>query len=614
MLHGDLGLKGYSDPHEQYTNEQWTDEQCPYQTIPGQKPGSGAFATVHQAKSRNNFGPQQFFALKEIVVKNEDWLEDVRAEIRILKGLRHDNILALEEAFYSKADPCKVYLATLPWAPQSLYDFFWNLLETDPLHNYEWYVPGDLDQWPTIVFQCSRGLAYLHNEKIKHKDLKPHNILLLQEKNQEKNQKGEISIRPIIADFGISKNFESGGKTDSRGTHEFKAPEQFLPDQRSELHSDIWSLGCCFAFIWILLHSRKKGLADLWEKIMRSKRDERGFHTESNIKATHELLETSLTLPKDSGMSAFMQEFGALVKDMLNVKPSDRPEAWIIALRLIRLNRNWVKTSQLQLRITQVREAVRGGAGGLKKQIIEQRKRAPGQERPDTLTSLANLKSTMVNLKSTLFDEGPWKEVWRAIPKRREWKSFYTLRSQYLKRMEDADKLYAQVMQTKERAPEEVDSRELDDIANLASELSSKGWSEEAERFYLQVMELRRKVLGREDPSTFYSMDKLLEMYWRLNRPEEIELLTLPFVEMTNRVLGQEDPYTMFSMMYLAMFWRLRGDRDKGLQLAEETFERSKLILGTNNPLTLASLAILNELRKMSDLEPISPDQHASSG
>lgn len=523
MLQGDLGLKGYSEPHEQYTDEQYTDEQCPYQAIPGQKPGSGAFAKVYQAKIRNIIRLQQIFALKEILVKDEGWLKDVTEEIRILKPLRHPNILVLKEAFYSKLDPCTVYLATLPWAPQSLYDFFWNVLGPDRLHDDEWYVPGGLDQWPSIVFQCSWGLAYLHSEKIKHKDLKPHNILLHREKIQDKSQNGEIMIRPIIADFGLSKNFKPGGETNSYGTHEFMAPEQLRPDQRSELHSDIWSLGCCFAFIWILVHSGKKGLADLWEKIMRSNRDERGFHTESNRKATHELLETSLTLPKDPGMIAFMQEFGALVKDMLNVKSIERPEAWIIALRLIRLEKKWVETQQ-RLAIEKVLE----------------------QEHPNMLSSMVDLGSTSQDLKQ---------------------------------RMEDADKLYAQVIQTKQRAPEQVPHSELDAMANLASELSSQGLSEEAERFYLQVMELKKMVLGRDDRSTIHSMADLLRSYCDPERFEEIEILIPPLVDLRNTELEQEDPHALDTMTYLVGTWWVRGHIGKALQLMD-TLERSKLKLG----------------------------------
>jgi serine/threonine protein kinase len=253
---------------------------------------------VYLARGRTVSGPQQFFALKEIAMKNKDWLEDVVNEIKILRGLRHENILVLREAFYSDSDPRKAYLVTLPWAPQSLQNFFWDLLKGKTLHSYQWFLPGYVKPWPSIILQCSEGLAYLHLKGVKHKDLKPENILLL----QETNPLGTIRIRPIIADFGLSKTFEHGGNTDNRGTTVFKAPEQFVPNLPSELHSDIWSLGCCFACVWIFLYSGTEGLRGFWTKVIDSKPDERGFHTEANTKATHELLAKPSARPENPSL------------------------------------------------------------------------------------------------------------------------------------------------------------------------------------------------------------------------------------------------------------------------------------------------------------------------
>lgn len=322
MFRDGLGLKGYS----------LADEQCPYQIIQDEKPSRGGFATVYLARSRTSSSLKQLFALKEIVIRNEDLLKDVKEEIKILKGLRHPNILVLEQAFYSKEDPRKVYLATLPWAPQSLHIFFCNLLKTDRLDGCEWYVPGDLKPWSSIFMQCLYGLHYLHANGIKHKDLKPHNILL-----HQNNERGRPWICPIIADFGLSKNYIAGGLTDNRGTHEFMAPEQFQGGELSELSSDIWSLGCCFAFVWVLLHSGKQGLHDFWAKILDSEPLKRGFHTDSNIKATHELLEKSFTRSKDIDMIVFLPKFGDLVKKMLDVERSNRPGAYLAFVQYIAL-------------------------------------------------------------------------------------------------------------------------------------------------------------------------------------------------------------------------------------------------------------------------------------
>lgn len=80
------------------------------------------------------------------------------------------------------------------------------------------------------------ALAYLHGMQIRHRDIKPQNILV----------KGE---RVFLADFGVSLDWQTGsGSTtteDSAKTWLYCAPEvaQFMPRNSK---SDIWSLGCVF--------------------------------------------------------------------------------------------------------------------------------------------------------------------------------------------------------------------------------------------------------------------------------------------------------------------------------------------------------------------------------
>jgi serine/threonine protein kinase len=71
------------------------------------------------------------------------------------------------------------------------------------------------------------------------------------------------NVRPIIADFGISKEYVIGAKTTFQGTPQYLAPEQ-VAEESSTPQSDIFSLGCCFAWIQLILCSRpwEAGLED----------------------------------------------------------------------------------------------------------------------------------------------------------------------------------------------------------------------------------------------------------------------------------------------------------------------------------------------------------------
>jgi eukaryotic-like serine/threonine-protein kinase len=94
----------------------------------------------------------------------------------------------------------------------------------------------------TVVTLCIFGIQHLHKILIKHKDLKPANILLLDESS------GEIRnpmVRVIIANLRISKASTVGAPTSFDGTKQYMAPEQ-LAGESSTTKSDIFSLGACF--------------------------------------------------------------------------------------------------------------------------------------------------------------------------------------------------------------------------------------------------------------------------------------------------------------------------------------------------------------------------------
>jgi serine/threonine protein kinase len=344
---------------------EYFETESPYSKTPGGQGFHGQFIIVYKA-SRKREGnryistPLQTFAVKEIRSNSPNKLNAVKEEIKKLRGLAHPNILVLEEAYYYRSDPCTVFLATLPWAPVSLEIFLTGLRKRKSTPG--WYRPGHLEPWPSIIKQCLEGLNYLHNQPkpIKHKDLKPHNILLLEEIVPITRLP---QVRPIIADFGISKHWVSGGWTENLGTYVFKAPEQLSGDPDSSvLESDIWSLGCCFAFILALLHADVPCLIDLWRLVMgptnENKENENEGHEQQptgfvhNIAQVKEILHSTGSHSKQSRMVIFVNEFRELVNKMLEENQGLRQTAnaahtqWlevearlqILALSLPRIN------------------------------------------------------------------------------------------------------------------------------------------------------------------------------------------------------------------------------------------------------------------------------------
>lgn len=295
----------------------------------------GTYGRVYAAYSTQSIDAplgmaKQVYAIKEIKVQNSLHLERVQEEIKILRSLKHDNILILKEEFFDQQKPHIVHLVTRPWAPATLERVLkYSQRKNDPW--LWWYTPRRVDPWPEIVRECLEGLDFLHHESatrgsIKHKDLKPSNILLQEvpdvsgvfERNGER-----FRIRPIIADFGLSKQFVLGGTTDNLGTLAFKSPQQRRNDPETLLETDIWSLGCCFAFILVQLRSGQTKVDTLWKAIEQPK-ERSPFDQKGKL---FEILQEPCTITSPKDLVIFQQELHSLVTEMVEPEPKNRPYA-----------------------------------------------------------------------------------------------------------------------------------------------------------------------------------------------------------------------------------------------------------------------------------------------
>jgi serine/threonine protein kinase len=84
-----------------------------------------------------------------------------------------------------------------------------------------------------VIYQCAKGLDYVHRQGIIHRDLKPGNIML--------SNDGDVKIM----DFSIAHvdvGFE-GHSTEVQGSPMYMPPEQLSEEKRLVAQSDIYSLG-----------------------------------------------------------------------------------------------------------------------------------------------------------------------------------------------------------------------------------------------------------------------------------------------------------------------------------------------------------------------------------
>ncbi|KAF2840361.1 kinase-like protein [Patellaria atrata CBS 101060] len=155
-------------------------------------------------------------------------------------------------------------------------------------------------------FGClTSAIAYLHKERIRHKDLKPSNVLF-----------SETGV--WITDFDVSTDFSilsvSATENGERGTAKYFAPEvaAYEPSGRS---ADVFSLGCMFLEMTVAL-SFSCSLEDLIQ--LRPKRD-RSY--QANIDRLEAWLELGDQLfPGEPRLSREIMR-------MLDIDPTKRPTA-----------------------------------------------------------------------------------------------------------------------------------------------------------------------------------------------------------------------------------------------------------------------------------------------
>ena len=95
-----------------------------------------------------------------------------------------------------------------------------------------------LEQGELILRHVAKGLEFLCDQKIVHRDVKPANILL-----------SENGARAVICDFGLAAKVLNEPEPYNGGTPSYVPPE-FLTDAPRGYEGDIWALGITMLFVF----------------------------------------------------------------------------------------------------------------------------------------------------------------------------------------------------------------------------------------------------------------------------------------------------------------------------------------------------------------------------
>jgi serine/threonine-protein kinase BUR1 len=192
------------------------------------KIGEGTFGEVSLGKHKRT---GRKVALKRILIHQEREGVPMTAlrEIRILKRLKHPNIIKLLEIAIKQANRDKkesgVSFMVFPYIEHDLDGILQNpMIRLNPA------------QVKSYTQQILKGVEHLHKNLILHRDIKSSNILI--------SNHGVVKL----ADFGLARAYvENQSKyTNMVVTRWYRAPELLMGATEYDSKIDIWGVGCVF--------------------------------------------------------------------------------------------------------------------------------------------------------------------------------------------------------------------------------------------------------------------------------------------------------------------------------------------------------------------------------
>lgn len=184
--------------------------------------GEGTYGQVYKASAGRS---GRLVALKKIRMDHarEGFPVTSMREMKLLQALRHENVIRMHETMTSRAG--SVYM---------VFEYMEHDLNGILVHPDVSFTPAHIK---SLTEQLLRGLAYLHERGVLHRDLKGSNLLL--------NSQGTLKI----ADFGLARTFykhKAGDYTNRVVTLWYRPPELLLGATHYGAEVDSWGAGCLF--------------------------------------------------------------------------------------------------------------------------------------------------------------------------------------------------------------------------------------------------------------------------------------------------------------------------------------------------------------------------------
>ncbi|KAH0548299.1 hypothetical protein GP486_008003, partial [Trichoglossum hirsutum] len=251
--------------------------------------GHGSFACVEEVRHTSDGAIFARKSIRVLAYQAANITEAVEREVAIIRKLRHAHVISIHDVY---REPKSIGIIMSPVADGDLDWFFERCTD----EGFSVQLLSLLRVW----FAClSEALVYIHGQNIRHKDIKPGNILVRNE-------------LVYFTDFGLARDFDSSMTSSTEGCVLGKTPTYSPPEVISEgkrgRSADIFSLGCVFAEMETLLS--KRSIVEFVR--YRAKDGTHAYHA---------------TLDKVAHWFGGSACYGNFIGRMLSLQPKERPSA-----------------------------------------------------------------------------------------------------------------------------------------------------------------------------------------------------------------------------------------------------------------------------------------------
>lgn len=187
--------------------------------------GEGAYGVVLKCRNKES---NELVAIKKFKENEEDdpmVRKTTLREVKMLRLLKHPNIVTLKEAFRRKG---RLYLV-------------FEYVEKNVLEVLEEKPNGiECELVRKYIYQLCCAIHHCHVNNVIHRDIKPENLLV-------NVTSGDPTL--LLCDFGFARSVLASGVvvhelTEYVATRWYRAPELLLGDTKYTRTVDIWAIGC----------------------------------------------------------------------------------------------------------------------------------------------------------------------------------------------------------------------------------------------------------------------------------------------------------------------------------------------------------------------------------